>query len=351
MSDQESEISQAAESKKSASFSTNGTDPGGFGSDGAADGGQFLAELAKAMQTTAAAEQARNAEETEQRRQSHIDAIRAREAIEAEELRELAKDDVKGIDAWSDGEIKRIKLERERRIAARREQLQIRLEEHRTVVGREVEAVEASVGAYRADIAEYFRRLESETDPVAIARYAGTRPPFPDLTAVGPDNVAGTTDYQSPAGDTPAAAPIETVDAVEAAPVEVIEPVEAVAETEAPAEAPVDTQEEAPAAEQDAPLVGVMGSEGDGGSPEQSWDSGEAVPAEQSEEAVAAALQEEPVAAEATQDADGSESSEGSEESEDAKEEEAVGAVVMPRSTGAGSWLRWPNNSGSDPGN
>ena len=205
MSDQESEISQAAESNKSASFSTNGTDPGGFGagSDGAADGGQFLAELAKAMQTTAAAEQARNAEETEQRRQSHIDAIRAREAIEAEELRELAKDDVKGIDAWSDGEIKRIKLERERRIAARREQLQIRLEDHRTVVGREVEAVEASVGAYRADIAEYFRRLESETDPVAIARYAGTRPPFPDLTAVGPGDVAGTTDYRAPAGDAP----------------------------------------------------------------------------------------------------------------------------------------------------
>ena len=351
MSDQESEISQAAESNKSASFSTNGTDPGGFGagSDGAADGGQFLAELAKAMQTTAAAEQARNAEETEQRRQSHIDAIRAREAIEAEELRELAKDDVKGIDAWSDGEIKRIKLERERRIAARREQLQIRLEDHRTVVGREVEAVEASVGAYRADIAEYFRRLESETDPVAIARYAGTRPPFPDLTAVGPADVAGATDYRAPASEAPAAAPVETVEtveAVEAAPVEVNEPVEAVAE----AEAPVETHDDAPAAEEDAGLIGVMGSEADGGSPEESWDAGEAVAAEQSEEAVPAALQEEPVATEASKGSEGSESSEGSEEAEGAKEEEAVGAVVMPRSTGAGSWLRWPNNSGNDPG-
>ena len=270
MSDQESEISQAAESNKSASFSTNGTDPGGFGagSDGAADGGQFLAELAKAMQTTAAAEQARNAEETEQRRQSHIDAIRAREAIEAEELRELAKDDVKGIDAWSDGEIKRIKLERERRIAARREQLQIRLEDHRTVVGREVEAVEASVGAYRADIAEYFRRLESETDPVAIARYAGTRPPFPDLTAVGPGDVAGTTDNRAPAGD----APVETAEAVEAPPVEVNEPVEAVAE----AEAPVETQDDAPAAEEETPLVGVMDPEADGEIARAVWDGGEA---------------------------------------------------------------------------
>ena len=209
------------------------------------------------MQTTAAAEQARSAEETEQRRQSHIDAIRAREAIEAEELRELAKEDVKGIDAWSDGEIKRIKLERERRIAARREQLQIRLEEHRTVVGREVEAVEASVGAYRADIAEYFRRLESETDPVAIARFAGSRPPFPDLDQVGrrmtPPGRPST--GRSPARRRPRHPPRPTRlrrEAIEAP----AEAVEAVAEPEAVAEveSPVETHEDAPAAERGGPV-------------------------------------------------------------------------------------------------
>jgi len=353
MSDRESEISptgQAAEAN-SASYSTNGNDPGAFGSvDGSAEGGTFLAELAKAMQTTAAAEQARSAEETEQRRQSHIDAIRAREAIEAEELRELAKEDVKGIDAWSDGEIKRIKLERERRIAARREQLQIRLEEHRTVVGREVEAVEASVGAYRADIAEYFRRLESETDPVAIARFAGSRPPFPDLDLVRPVDVAGTTEYRQVASETlitpPAKAeaydaPAEVLDApAEAveAPAEVIEAPAVIAEVESP----VETHDDAAAADQEAPLIGVMESEDSGETPGQSWDSGDAVAAEQSDEAVPVALQEE---------AEAPEGSEGSEEPEGAKEEEPVGAVVMPRSTGAGSWLRWPNNSGSDPDN
>jgi hypothetical protein len=347
MSDRESEISptgQAGESTVPGSFSTNGTDPGG--SDGAvADGGQFLAELAKAMQTTAAAEQTRNAEETEQRRQSHIDSIRAREAIEAEELRELAKEDVKGIDAWSDGEIKRIKLERERRIAARREQLQIRLEEHRTVVGREVEAVEASVGAYRADIAEYFRRLESETDPVAIARFAGSRPPFPDLDKVeAPDDVigtTGTTDYRQIASDTPAApvaavyeAPAETIEA----PAEVEAPAEAVAE----AESPVEAHDDAPPIDEDAPLVAVMDVAGSAEVADQSFEASNAVAAEQSDEAVPVALQEEAVSAEA---------SEASEQPEGVQEEEPVGAVVMPRSTGAGSWLRWPNNSNSDPEN
>ena len=177
-----------------ADFSANGHEAGSHavGTEtqmgaGSPDENTFLAELARAMQATAAAEQARNAEGTEQRRQAHIDAIRAREALEAEELRELAKDDVKGIDAWSDGEIKRIKLERERRIAARRDQLQIRLEEHRNVVSREVEAVEAAIAAYKAEIEIYFRRLEAETDPVVIAKHAGTRPPFPVLDLIGPD--------------------------------------------------------------------------------------------------------------------------------------------------------------------
>jgi hypothetical protein len=343
MSDRESETSPTGQATESASFSTNGTDPGGFGSDSASTESGFLAELAKAMQSTAAAEQARSAEETEQRRQSHIDSIRAREAIEAEELRELAKEDVKGIDAWSDGEIKRIKLERERRIAARREQLQIRLEEHRTVVGREVEAVEASVGAYRADIAEYFRRLESETDPVAIARFAGSRPPFPDLAQVGSEGAVVSTETPSAASEAVAPAPVEAVEtpaeAVET-PVETIEAVEVVAEAETPVEA-----NDAAAAEEETPLVAVMDSDAPTETPEETWDSGEAAAAEQSEEAVPVALQEEPAA-----DAS-AEAAEGSEEAEEAKEEEPVGAVVMPRSTGAGSWLRWPNSSGSDPEN
>jgi hypothetical protein len=336
MSDHDSEISPTRQSDSgSASFSTNGNDPGGFVTEDA-DGGQFLAELAKAMQTTAQAEQTRNAEETEQRRQSHIDAIRAREAIEAEELRELAKEDVKGIDAWSDGEIKRIKLERERRIAARREQLQVRLEEHRTVVGREVEAVEASVGAYRADIAEYFRRLESETDPVAIARYAGTRPPFPDLTKIGPGDVPGATESR-PVGGEPQAAPPPAQSAPE--PIEATE-VEPAAEAVAESHDPEPTQNSDTT--HDEELIGVIGSEAAAGSADHSSDHDDAVATDQSDEAVPVALQEEPPAAEG---ATGSEGSEGS------QEEEPVGAVVMPRSTGAGSWLRWPNNTGSDPGN
>jgi hypothetical protein len=329
MSDHDDEVNGTAqdpESKASDSFSRNGHQPDGrdYATDGfsdADDGTAFLADLARAMQTTAAAEQARNAEGTEQRRQTHIDAIRAREALEAEELRELAKEDVHGIDAWSDGEIKRIKLERERRIAARREQLQIRLEEHRHVVGREVENVEAAIGVYRAEIDLYFQRLGSETDPVAIARHAGTRPAFPVLELIGPDDAPGATEYRHLPSSAPVVAEVTApTKAVETTPVEV-EPPEAT--TAEPAEAEAETA---------TPMIGVMDPDAGGETNSEQWETG-------ADDAAAVAEDDaEPVRVGA----------EAASESDEAPEPVGVVAesrVVMPRSTGAGSWLRWPNSS------
>lgn len=320
MSDHEADATgQDAESHTNDSYSSNGHEPGGqavateeHGGASPDDGSSFLADLARAMQTTAAAEQARNAEGTEQRRQTHVDAIREREALEAEELRELAKEDVSGIDAWSDGEIKRIKLERERRIAARREQLQVRLEEHRTVVGREVEAVEAAVAAYKTEIEHYFRRLDAETDPVAIAKQAGTRPLFPVLELIGPDDAPATSEFKHVLSDAPLAA--------QAAPV---------AST---VEVTSQTGDSAGGAIAANGLIGVMDPEANAGSTEAPWEPGS-----------------DAVAAEATDDVapvnDGPEAPAGSDGSKEPVAAVAEAKVVMPRSTGAGSWLRWPNSS------
>jgi len=381
-----------------AAFSANGSDPDGgpITSEDGAEGTTFLAELARAMQTTAAAEQARNAEGTEQRRQTHIDAIRAREALEAEDLRELAKEDVKGIDAWSDGEIKRIKLERERRIAARREQLQVRLEEHRTIVGQEVDAVEASVASYRADIELYFRRLESETDPVIIAKFAGNRPQFPDLDQLSAHEAPPTSAYQAhvpaaevadvadvaesqaPESQAPesepvvADAPSTEIAAAETAAIEAYSAPEPVTDDDAPVMAVADDAtafEATPEAEsttaepevvaatvaetetvtepehksrtkadRDAgtetsePLIGVMDTDADSVSPERPWEMGS-----------------DAVAAEATEIAtpvnEGSDASETADETPEPVAAMAESRVVMPRTTGAGSWLRWPNST------
>ena len=373
MSDHDSGVSprdEQAETDLAASFSSNGSDPDGLtgGTDSYAsgapdDGTTFLADLAKAMQSTAAAEQARNAETTEQRRQAHVDAIRAREAIEAEDLRELAKEDVKGIDSWSDGEIKRIKLERERRIAARREQLHLRLEEHRTVVAREVEAVEAAISTYRTEVEQFFRRLEWETDPVAIARQAGTRPVFPVLELIGPDDVpaagaeGGVASYAPAAAETAVETDPEASDAVAVAedqPVEAsVDAVTSGSEEPDPTTAdaaPVDPVIGAGAADSSArSVVTPWRSEADAFVPKAdpviAVDASEATDADTEQGQAAEAVAAETVTETETETEGTAEAEQLSDGSDETIEEAAEAMAAMPRSTSAGSWLRWPNAS------
>src|SRR3954471_14732590 len=373
MSDNQSEVNPASPEGESlnGSFSSNGNGPGAIATDvtGAGQDPSFLDDLAKAMRTTAAAEQARDSEITDQRRQSHLDAIRAREALEAEELRELAKEDVKGIDAWSDGEIKRIKLERERRIASRREQLQVRLEEHRLVIASEVEAVENAISGYRVETERFFDRLGSQTDPVEIARQAGTRPPFPNLDEIGPQQEATPTaaaEQQAPTYEPPVYAPpayTMSVTSIPAAPDATSEPVDATdaqadatdavietgpatrrephAEAAAPAEtAAAETAQKAGAPLDPAELIAVMdpdSGQSDAAADSPTW----ASDADGGDDASGGGSP--------TADAVSAGSDAADAPSDGSQEPVSVGAearVVMPRTTtGAGSWLRWPNSS------
>ncbi|MFL5645174.1 MAG: hypothetical protein ACJ776_02015 [Chloroflexota bacterium] len=387
MSDNQSEVNPASPEGESlnGSFSSNGNGPGAIATD-ATGGGQdlsFLDDLAKAMRTTAAAEQARDSEITDQRRQSHLDAIRAREALEAEELRELAKEDVKGIDAWSDGEIKRIKLERERRIASRREQLQVRLEEHRLVIASEVEAVENAISGYRLETERFFDRLGSQTDPVEIARQAGTRPPFPDLDQIGPQQEAApVAAYQAPAYEPPAYTPPAYTMSVTSIPAAPATPAttEAVADAaDAPADAPAETPQPEATERTEASAAEPVGDPELAALVQTSEPAAETVVAEAPDQAETAPIDPniligvmDPAAGHDDQSGNGSPwaggtdavgeqapvgdpiadavvAVENSGASDGSDEPVSVGAearVVMPRTTGgAGSWLRWPNSS------
>ncbi len=244
MRENESELQPAltdGEQESAGSWGTNGSAPASGGDDADAavatddpqtnatddDSATFLADLARVMQAAAAAERLRIAEDSERRRNAHLDIIRARETSEAEELGVLAEGDVKAIDSWADTEIERIQSERERRITSRRGELAQRLEDHRLLIGREVDAVETAIAAYRTDVEVYFSRLDTETDPVAIAREAGRRPQFPVLgagepqneaadTATGPPDEAGVAgdDGQPPAGDSEAVAVVADAEPV-----------------------------------------------------------------------------------------------------------------------------------------
>jgi hypothetical protein len=149
----------------------------------------FVADLLRAMQTTAGLERVKIAEDTERRRQAHIDVVRAREASEADRMRELAAEDMKTIEAWADDETKRIQVERERRATELQSDLEGSLALHRSKIDKEIEGVETAIATYRAEVGAFFDGLEHESDLVMIARQAARRPVFPTL-----DLVAATTD-------------------------------------------------------------------------------------------------------------------------------------------------------------
>ena len=151
------------------------------GVDAADDGESFLADLARAMQETAAAERQRVAEDIARRRQELIDRVREREAAEATKMRELADEDSKVIDAWAEEENRKIQAERDRRAAALQEDLATSLEEHHAQIEAELAGLETSIASYREEIDRYFDVLQQESDPLTIAEHARQRPAFPSL--------------------------------------------------------------------------------------------------------------------------------------------------------------------------
>jgi hypothetical protein len=154
------------------------------------DGSVFLAELVRTLQSTAGLERVRIAEETEQRRQAHIDQIRARQKAEADRMRELAGDDTKAIDEWAAGETKRIELERERRATRRNADLEFSLAEHTSKIDEEIDRVETAIAGYRADVDAFFDGLDRQTNLVLMAKQATHRPVFPALDALSKEDAA-----------------------------------------------------------------------------------------------------------------------------------------------------------------
>lgn len=193
--------------------------------EAADDGSAFLAELVRTMQATAGLERIRIGEAIELRRQERVGQVQARKASEADRMRVLAAEDMAAIEAWVDGETARIKLERERRERAVREDLDTSLAEHASKIDREIEGIETAIATHRAEVEAYFEGLDRETDPILIAQKAVRRPAFPALEAVG---------------ETVAEASADSADAV-AEPAPADEPVVVgVMDPEAPAE-PVET--------------------------------------------------------------------------------------------------------------
>jgi hypothetical protein len=147
----------------------------------------LLREIARAMQTAAKRERDRidagmGAEETAQ-----VEKIQARAAEEAAALRTGADDDVASVNAWYEDEIRRIRDEADRRIADRRQRLELSITQHGSLIAAETDSVHRAIQDYRASLGDFFGRLADEQDPSAIARLAGTLPEQPDIDAARAD--------------------------------------------------------------------------------------------------------------------------------------------------------------------
>lgn len=144
----------------------------------------LLGELARAMHAAATSQYQRLNTDLERRRADQVAAITDRASAETETLKADSETDIGSIDAWAKVETEKIKLERLRRIDARRERLAGQLEREETIKEREIFAIEVAIDAHRNEMELFFGRLERETDPSAIARIASTMPAFPLLNDV-----------------------------------------------------------------------------------------------------------------------------------------------------------------------
>jgi hypothetical protein len=144
----------------------------------------LLGEFARAMHVAATSQYERMNAELERRRTVQIEASAARASAEVDNVKATSEADIGAIDAWARAETEKIKLERLRRIDARREELAGQLERQDTIKEREVAAIQVAIDAHRSEIDLFFGRMERETDPATIALVASTIPPFPQLAEV-----------------------------------------------------------------------------------------------------------------------------------------------------------------------
>lgn len=148
---------------------------------------KFLADLTKAMQTTAEAARIETMERFTSEAKAATERVHAAAAEESAELRRLCDDDISGIRDWSKAEIARIREETENRISGRKGDLERELEAHSSTVESRIERVSAFVAAFEHEVASFYERLFAEEDPTKFASMAEQLPEPPSLDLEGLD--------------------------------------------------------------------------------------------------------------------------------------------------------------------
>jgi hypothetical protein len=152
--------------------------------DDASPNDGFLHEIGAAMVHAAERERDRITRDLMDQLNSHLEALRRRTSHEGWELIRVAEADVDRIHGWSTGEHERVRQETDRRVVARRAELERHLGQHDAELEREVAASLDAIRAYLAELEEFVRRLGQEPDPTEIARRASQLPAPPRIETV-----------------------------------------------------------------------------------------------------------------------------------------------------------------------
>ena len=145
---------------------------------------KLMADLAAAIRATTEAARDQRLAQVEAEANSVVEMIRAQSDEGAVGLRRKSDEDVAAIRDWAKAEIARIKEESEGKIADRKHHLEQEVADHAAAIEDRCTEVQSTVVGYRAAMAAYFERLNSEDDPARLATMAESMPEPPPVESL-----------------------------------------------------------------------------------------------------------------------------------------------------------------------
>jgi hypothetical protein len=162
-----------------ASTPTEAATPTGAATDMTAS--PLMTSLVTAMREVAEREREASLSQLRDAVDRQVAAIQARLSEEADELRRRSELDVAGIADWVREETERIRIEAERKVQARQQQLVQQLTDHEKQGEREVDSLRTRLSEYEKELAAFFTQLEAINDPAAFGAAAKRMPQPPAI--------------------------------------------------------------------------------------------------------------------------------------------------------------------------
>jgi hypothetical protein len=167
---------------------------------------EFLRELVAAMRRVADETKQAGLADARARAEERVTQLQAEGERRRQDLSAGAEADIAAVGEWAKAEAERIKAEAERRVAARRTQLEEQLATDQARGEADAKAVRARFRDYERELEAYHAQLAEISDPAAFAAAAKRMPRAPVLEgAIAAEPEAAQTADPSPA---PAPAPI-----------------------------------------------------------------------------------------------------------------------------------------------